>query len=206
MIASGAEAPDAARVANTAAGIVVGKIGTAVCHAAELIAALHHQDLSDAEAKVLTDAEAIDRIARWRRQSLKVGFTNGCFDLLHPGHVSLLAQARAACDRLIVGLNSDASVQRLKGADRPVQNEAARSAVLASLASVDLVVIFGEDTPYELIERLHPDMLVKGADYTVDQVVGADLVQGWGGEIVLAELKDGFSTTATIERLNRNRD
>ncbi|MGJ3261541.1 MAG: D-glycero-beta-D-manno-heptose-7-phosphate kinase [Rhodospirillales bacterium] len=206
MIASGAATHDAARVANTAAGIVVGKVGTAVCHAAELIAALHHQDLSDAEAKVLTDAEAIDRIARWRRGGLKVGFTNGCFDLLHPGHVSLLAQARTACDRLIVGLNSDASVQRLKGADRPVQNEAARSAVLASLASVDLVVIFGEDTPLELIERLHPDVLVKGADYTVEQVVGADLVQGWGGEVVLAELKDGFSTTATIERLNRNRN
>ncbi|MBO6518490.1 MAG: D-glycero-beta-D-manno-heptose-7-phosphate kinase [Rhodospirillales bacterium] len=205
MIASGADIRDAACVANTAAGIVVGKVGTAACHAAELIAALHHKDLSDAEAKVLTDAEALERIARWRRQGLKVGFTNGCFDLLHPGHVSLLAQARAACDRLVVGLNSDASVKRLKGEDRPVQNEAARSTVLASLASVDLVVIFGEDTPFELIERLHPDVLVKGADYTVEQVVGADLVSGWGGTIVLADLKDGFSTTATIERLNKNR-
>ncbi len=205
MIASGAGSRDAACVANTAAGIVVGKVGTAVCHAAELIAALHHKDLSDAEAKVLTDTEAVDRIARWRRQGLKVGFTNGCFDLLHPGHVSLLAQARAACDRLIVGLNSDASVKGLKGEDRPVQNEAARSTVLASLASVDLVVIFGEETPYELIERLHPDVLVKGADYTVEQVVGADLVAGWGGAVVLAELKDGFSTTATIERLNKNK-
>jgi len=204
MIASGADTLDAACVANTAAGIVVAKVGTAVCHAAELIAALHHKDLSDAEAKVLTDTQALERIQRWQRQGLKVGFTNGCFDLLHPGHVSLLAQARAACDRLIVGLNSDASVKRLKGEERPVQNEAARSTVLASLASVDVVVIFAEDTPFELIERLHPDVLVKGADYTVEQVVGADLVTGWGGSVVLAELKEGFSTTATIERLNRN--
>lgn len=204
MIASGAAMRDAACVANTAAGIVVAKVGTAVCYASELIAALHHKDLSDAEAKVLTDTQAIERIQRWNRQGLKVGFTNGCFDLLHPGHVSLLAQARAACDRLIVGLNSDASVKRLKGEERPVQNEAARSTVLASLASVDLVVIFAEDTPLELIERLHPDVLVKGADYTVEQVVGADLVTGWGGTVVLADLKDGFSTTATIERLNKN--
>lgn len=204
MIASGADTRDAACVANTAAGIVVAKVGTAVCHAAELIAALHHKDLSDAEARVLMDTQALERVQRWQRQGLKVGFTNGCFDLLHPGHVSLLAQARAACDRLIVGLNSDASVKRLKGDDRPVQNEAARSTVLASLASVDLVVIFAEDTPYELIGKLHPDVLVKGADYTVEQVVGADLVTGWGGKVVLADLKDGFSTTATIERLNKN--
>lgn len=205
MIASGADLRDAACVANTAAGIVVAKVGTAACHASELIAALHHKDLSDAEAKVLTDTQALERIARWRRQGLKVGFTNGCFDLLHPGHVSLLHQARAACDRLIVGLNSDASVRQLKGEDRPVQNEAARSTVLASLSSVDLVVIFGEETPLELIDTLRPDVLVKGADYTVEQVVGAELVQGWGGEVVLADLKDGFSTTATIERLNSNR-
>ena len=205
MLASGAGTKDAACVANTAAGIVVAKVGTAVCHAAELVAALHHKDLSDAEAKVLTDTQALERISRWQRQGLKVGFTNGCFDLLHPGHVSLLAQARAACNRLIVGLNSDASVRRLKGEERPVQNEAARSAVLASLASVDMVVIFAEDTPFELIERLHPDVLVKGADYTVEQVVGADLVTGWGGEVVLAQLKDGFSTTATIARLNKNK-
>lgn len=203
MIGAGASPKDAASVANTAAGIVVGKVGTAVSYAAEVIAALHHQDISDAEAKVLTDAQAVERIARWRRQGYKIGFTNGCFDLLHPGHVSLLKQARGACDRLVVGLNSDASVKRLKGEERPVQNEAARSAVLASLASVDLVVIFGEDTPYELIGQLRPDVLIKGADYKVDDVVGADLVMGWGGNVVLAELKDGFSTTATIARLNK---
>lgn len=202
MIGAGADRADAAAIANAAAGVVVGKVGTATAYVSELVAALHHQDISDAEAKVLTLDEADDRVQLWRRQGLRVGFTNGCFDLLHPGHVSLLTQARSACDRLIVGMNSDVSVRGLKGDDRPVQNEAARSAVLASLASVDLVVIFGDETPRALIEHLRPDVLVKGADYTVEQVVGADLVHGWGGEVVLADLKDGFSTTATIKRMN----
>ena len=140
--------------------------------------------------------------AAWRRQGLKVGFTNGCFDLLHPGHVSLLNQAAATCDRLIVGLNSDASVKRLKGEDRPVQNEAARATVLASLATVDLCVLFNDDTPLALINHLRPDVLVKGADYSEDQVVGAPEVKSWGGRVVLAKLEDGFSTTATIARLS----
>ena len=123
--------------------------------------------------------------------------------MLHPGHVSLLAQARAACDRLVVGLNSDASVQRLKGDGRPVQSEAARAAVLASLAAVDAVVVFAEDTPLALIEAIRPDVLVKGADYTKDKVVGADLVESWGGRVMLAHLEPGHSTTATIAKLNR---
>ena len=130
------------------------------------------------------------------------GFTNGCFDLLHPGHISLLRQARAACDRLVVGLNSDASVARLKGPSRPVQAETARAVVLASLEDVDRVVVFGEDTPLELIEALRPDVLVKGADYSVEEVVGAKEVQAYGGEVVLAELKPGHSTTATLNRLS----
>ena len=206
LIGSGANRADAAAVANAAAGIVVAKVGTAVAYASELTASLHHQDITDAEAKVLTDGEALDRIEVWRRQGLKIGFTNGCFDLLHPGHVSLLSQARAACDKLIVGLNSDASVKRLKGEGRPIQNEAARSAVLASLSSVDLVVIFSEDTPYEVIGKLRPDVIVKGADYKEEDVVGGDLVKSWGGRIVLADLRAGFSTTATIERMGANKD
>jgi D-beta-D-heptose 7-phosphate kinase/D-beta-D-heptose 1-phosphate adenosyltransferase len=201
LMASGAPLSDAAKIANTAAGIVVGKVGTASAYATEIIAALHHEDISSAESKILTVSEASDKIAAWRRQSLSVGFTNGCFDLLHPGHVSLLSQARAACDRLIVGLNSDASVKRLKGETRPVQNEAARAAVLASLASVDMVVVFAEDTPLSLITALRPDVLVKGADYSVEQVVGASEVGSWGGRVVLADLKPGHSTTATIAKL-----
>ena len=131
-----------------------------------------------------------------------MGFANGCFDLIHPGHVRLLSEARAACDRLIVALNTDASVKRLKGPSRPLQNEMARATVMASMAPVDLVTLFDEDTPYEMIQALRPDILVKGSDYTVDQVVGADLVQGWGGKVVLAELVDGQSTTNTIRKMN----
>jgi len=200
-LAAGASLLDAARLANVAAGIVVGKVGTAAAYMAEVIATLHHQDISRAEAKLLSRAEACDRAEVWRCQGLKVGFTNGCFDLLHPGHVSLLAQARGASDRLIVGLNSDASVERLKGEDRPIQNEAARATVLASLQSVDMCVIFDEDTPLELIGALKPDVLVKGADYAMDQVVGAEEVKSWGGRVVLAELEEGFSTSATIARM-----
>jgi D-beta-D-heptose 7-phosphate kinase/D-beta-D-heptose 1-phosphate adenosyltransferase len=201
-IAAGIPWPDAARLANVAAGIVVGKVGTAVAYAADIAKVLRHDD-GAGEDKVVGLAEAIDMVARWRRQGFRIGFTNGCFDLLHPGHVSLMSQAQAACDRLVVGLNSDASVRRLKGKDRPVQSEAARAAVLASLASVDMVVIFAEDTPVELIRALRPEVLVKGADYRVETVVGADLVQGWGGRVLLAELSPGHSTTATIRKLAR---
>ncbi len=202
--AVGIDAVDAARLANLAASIVVGKVGTAVAWADEVIDAIHRRELLlPGETKVMGADSAADRIKAWRDRGERIGFTNGCFDLIHPGHVALLAKSRAACDRLVVGLNSDASVRRLKGEARPVQNEAARAAVLASLASVDLVVIFPEDTPLALIERFRPDLLAKGADYTVAQVVGAELVQGWGGEVRLIDLEEGHSTTATIERLSR---
>ena len=148
----------------------------------------------------------MERVEIWRRRGRSVGFTNGCFDLLHPGHVSLIAQAAAQCDRLIVGLNSDDPVKRLKGEDRPVQSESARAAVMASLADVDMVVIFHEDTPLRLIEALRPDVLVKGADYTVEQVVGGDVVTGYGGRVVLADLAEGHSTTGTIRRLRPTAD
>lgn len=199
--AAGATAEDAARLANTAAGIVVGKAGTATVSVQELSRKLHQQDLDQAEAKLFDLDEAETQVARWREQGLKIGFTNGCFDLLHPGHISLLSQARAACDRLVVGLNSDSSVRGLKGDTRPVQSEAARAAVLGALAAVDLVVLFSDETPITLIETLRPDVLVKGADYTVETVVGADIVQGYGGKVVLAQLVDGHSTTNTIARL-----
>ncbi|MAZ34104.1 MULTISPECIES: D-glycero-beta-D-manno-heptose-7-phosphate kinase [unclassified Thalassospira] len=205
-IAGGASLSDAARIANVAAGIVVGKIGTAVVYPDELVSVLHHHDLMIGEAKLMPLDRMVDRVERWRRKGYKVGFTNGCFDLLHPGHLSLLQQARSNCDRLIVGLNSDASVKRLKGEARPVQSEAARAAVLGSLETVSGVVIFGEDTPITVIEALKPDILVKGADYTIDKVVGADIVQGYGGKVVLANLADGFSTTSTIARINQGKD
>ncbi len=198
----GASLADAARLANAAAGVVVGKVGTAVVEPTELEAALLDRDTLD-QRKTLPLSLALDRVARWRRSRMKIGFTNGCFDLLHPGHVSLLDQAKAACDRLIVGINSDASVVRLKGPGRPVQNQEARAAVLSSLAAIDLVVVFDANTPIELIEAFRPDLLVKGADYGLDQVVGAELVQSYGGKVLLAELTPGYSTTATIARAAR---
>jgi D-beta-D-heptose 7-phosphate kinase / D-beta-D-heptose 1-phosphate adenosyltransferase len=200
-LAGGAPLADAAALANVAAGIVVGKVGTASCGVAEIAAALQIRELGVSETKVLGRTAAAALAAAWRAQGLRVGFTNGCFDLLHPGHVSLMAQARAACDRLIVGINADASVKRLKGADRPVQSETARAIVLASLAHVDAVTIFAEDTPLALIEALRPDILVKGADYTMDRVVGAKEVQSWGGHVLLADLQPGHSTTSTIKRM-----
>jgi len=190
---------DAARLANIAGGIVVGKVGTAVARPADLLAAL--SPVTGALRKVVTAANAAEAAERWRTRGYKVGFTNGCFDLLHPGHVHLLEQCRAMCDRLIVGINADASVARLKGPTRPAQGEAARAAVLASLASVDLVCLFEEDTPLELLKLIRPDLLIKGADYTRDTVVGAAEVESWGGSVALAELLPGHSTTATLARL-----
>ena len=187
-------------LANAAAGIVVGKVGTATASAAELAAVFRARELDTGEAKTVTLDDAVHQVTAWRQQGLTIGFTNGCFDLLHPGHISLLRQAKAHCDRLVVGINSDASVRRLKGETRPVQNDAARALVLGSLAAVDLVVIFGEDTPVPLIEALRPDLLAKGADYSVDQVVGGEIVRGYGGRVMLATLEQGHSTTATISR------
>jgi D-beta-D-heptose 7-phosphate kinase/D-beta-D-heptose 1-phosphate adenosyltransferase len=201
-LAAGVDFESAVRLANLAASIVVGKLGTAVASRSELLQTLHASDLLAAEAKIADLEASVEHAARWRRKNLTIGFTNGCFDLLHPGHVSLLAQARAVCDRLIVGLNSDASTRRLKGEGRPIQSEAARAAVLASLADVDLVVIFGEDTPLKAIEALRPDVLVKGADYARDEVVGADLVERHGGKVILAELAPGHSTSDTIGRMS----
>jgi D-beta-D-heptose 7-phosphate kinase/D-beta-D-heptose 1-phosphate adenosyltransferase len=201
-LAAGAAPVDAARLANLAAGLVVAKLGTDVVTAAELTALARSDHGEPAEAKVADLDEARQIVAGWRARGLTVGFTNGCFDLLHPGHVSLLAQAKAACDRLIVGLNTDASVQRLKGPTRPVQSETARGAVLASLSAVDLVVLFDDDTPLSLIAAFRPDVLVKGADYTVQTVVGSDIVLGYGGKVLLAALKPNQSTTALIGRMN----
>ena len=201
-VAAGASLADASRLANLAAGLVVAKLGTDVVTAAELTALARSEAGAPAEVKIADLPHALEIVAGWRARGQTVGFTNGCFDLLHPGHVSLLDQSRAACDRLIVGLNTDASVSKLKGPTRPVQKEHARAVVLASLSSVDLVVLFDEDTPLNLIQAFRPDVLVKGADYTVETVVGSDVVLGYGGRVLLADLKQGQSTTALIGRMN----
>ena len=203
-LALGAGAPphEAALLANLAAGLAVGKPGTATVSHAELFEAMHRHEVLAIDAKVADLPTALARIALWREAGLRIGFTNGCFDLIHPGHVRLLAAARAACDRLVVGLNADASVRRLKGEGRPVQSETARATVMASMASADLVVLFDEDTPEALIGAILPDLLFKGADYTLDQVVGAAIVQAHGGRVALIPLEEGHSTTRTIGRIH----
>jgi D-beta-D-heptose 7-phosphate kinase / D-beta-D-heptose 1-phosphate adenosyltransferase len=152
----------AVRLANIAAGVVVGKIGTAVAREADLLAALSPQ--GGAFRKIVSREAAVEHVQRWHHRGWRVGFTDGCFDLLDPGHLNLLEEARESCDRLVVGLNSDAGARRLKGAGRPVQPDAARAAMLASLASVDLVTVFDEDTPAPLIAALHPDVILKGSE------------------------------------------
>ena len=142
-----------------------------------------------------------NRINAWKLNNLQIGFTNGCFDLLHPGHILLLSRAKSECDKLIVGLNSDASVRRLKGSQRPIQTEESRAIVLNSLKAVDCVIIFGEDTPLKLIEVVKPDVLVKGGDYKLDQVVGAGFVKGNGGRIVLASYQVEHSTSKLINKI-----
>ena len=201
-LAFGAPLADAARLANTAAGIVVGKQGTATVSAGEIIARLDPAHDGPLSGKHFALESVQQLVARWRDLGLRIAFTNGCFDLLHPGHVALLSQARRSADRLVVGLNSDLSVRRLKGPGRPIQSEVAHATVLASLKSVDAVVIFQEDTPLELITTLEPDVLVKGADYTVETVVGSDVVLQRGGKVLLADLIPEQSTTSTIQRIS----
>ena len=200
-LAAGGSVVEAATLANVAAGIVVGKRGTATVSPGELVATLVPFSDSRDSRKIYGLESVMHLVRSWREQGLRIAFANGCFDLLHPGHISLLEQARRSADRLVVGLNSDLSVRRLKGSDRPVQSEVARATVLAAVKAVDAVVIFGSDTPLELIEALEPDVLVKGEDYTVDRVVGADLVLRRGGKVLLARLVPGHSTTETVKRV-----
>jgi len=201
-LGAGASLERAVELAILASGVVVGKSGTAVVTPTELIEAEMSQHASLAHAKVTPVDDLAGQVEAWRRQGLKVGFTNGCFDILHRGHVAYLAQARSWCDRLIVALNTDASVTRLKGEGRPVNDLDSRAVVIGGLASVDRVTAFDDPTPIALIERLRPDVLIKGADYTREGVVGGDLVESWGGEVRLARFEDGYSTTKTIEKLS----
>ena len=196
-----AEANIAIQLALIACGVVVGKTGVATASAREIIDAEFVLAGHTSKASLASVEEMVSVVARWRSEGLKVGFTNGCFDILHPGHVAYLAQARSWCDRLIVGLNTDRSVRAAKGPARPVNPLQARATVLAALSCVDLVVGFDEDTPLRLIEAARPDLLVKGGDYAVDEVVGADLVRSFGGEVKLAEFVDGHSTTETLRRV-----
>ena len=202
-LASNMPVERAMRFANVAAGLVVAKIGTATVTTTELrneVLRAEARDSSKPFTKIMSLQEASHHRRLWQPSALSVGFTNGCFDLLHPGHISLIAQAKASCDRLIVALNGDESVRRLKGAHRPVQDVEARAIIMAALADVDAVIVFDEDTPEAAIHEIRPDVLIKGADYSEDQVVGASFVRGLGGAIVLADLTAGQSTSALIAR------
>lgn len=202
-LAAGFSLEQAAFMANIAAGVVVGKVGTSTASPAELVEAAGFL-IAGSQTKIC-DPHALQIVLRRLRQmGRKVVFTNGCFDILHAGHVSYLQRARELGDLLVLGLNSDASVRRLKGETRPLVPEADRAVILAALACVDYVVIFEEDTPLELISLLQPDVLVKGNDYTEDEVVGAELVRQWGGRVALMPFVTGRSTTALVSKISGN--
>ena len=205
-LAADADWETALRMATAAAAVAVSKKGTASVTAAELRRKILPHAFLAAEEKIVAAGDDLDaQLLDWRKQGLRIGFTNGCFDILHPGHVKVLTAARGACDRLIVGLNSDASAKRLKGEGRPVQDERARAEVLAALEAVDLVAIFEEDTPIRLITEIKPSVLVKGGDYTREQVVGHEIVEAHGGEVVLVDVLPGHSTTSLVNRAKGGR-
>jgi D-beta-D-heptose 7-phosphate kinase/D-beta-D-heptose 1-phosphate adenosyltransferase len=192
---------DALHLANLAAGIVVGKVGTVAITAEELLGELATEEVREQADKVCDLGRLLARVARWKAAGQTVVFTNGCFDLLHSGHVTYLEQARKLGHRLIVGLNTDRSVSALKGPSRPVIHEADRARVLAALEAVDAVVLFDEDTPLQLIAAIKPSVLVKGSDYAENEVVGGAEVKSWGGRVALVEIVPGRSTSGIIGKL-----
>jgi D-beta-D-heptose 7-phosphate kinase/D-beta-D-heptose 1-phosphate adenosyltransferase len=205
-LAAGADYDPAIRLANIAGGLEVEKIGVATVTREEILADLLHAPFRTAErvpggAKIVGLPQLLVELERRRKVGERVAFTNGCFDVLHAGHVQYLAEARRQADCLIVGLNSDSSVRQLKGPTRPLNSVEARALVLAGLQDVDIVSIFADATPIALIRAIRPDVLVKGSDYRKADVVGADFVESYGGRVHLAELRDGFSTTDLIERM-----
>jgi D-beta-D-heptose 7-phosphate kinase/D-beta-D-heptose 1-phosphate adenosyltransferase len=197
-LSAGAAPDEAARLANAAAGVAVSRVGTTTVAPEDVFRAL---DAGSGSGKILDRRQARDVLGRERSRGRRIVFTNGCFDLLHAGHVALLEQARAKGDLLVVAVNSDASVRRLKGPERPLVSEADRTRVLAALDAVGLVVVFDEDTPLPLIEAFRPDVLVKGGDYTEDRIVGAELVRSYGGRVETIPLVSGRSTTALLDSI-----
>ncbi|HWU82378.1 MAG TPA: D-glycero-beta-D-manno-heptose-7-phosphate kinase [Methylophilaceae bacterium] len=192
---------EALQLANIAAGIVVGKVGTVPISREELLHELISQSSAVQADKICDLPSLLTRVAAWKAAGQRIVFTNGCFDLLHAGHVTYLEAARKTGDRLILGLNTDRSVSALKGPTRPVIHEADRARVLAALEAVDAVILFDEDTPLQLIETVRPDVIVKGSDYTEDQVVGGQQVKSWGGKVALIPIVPGRSTSGILEKI-----
>lgn len=201
-MAGGLPTETAVQLANVAAGVVVGKVGTVPVTRDELLTSLMPEIELNAREKVLSLEAMKVRVAAWRSGGQSVVFTNGCFDLLHLGHITLIEEARREGERLVVAINSDASVRRLKGPSRPIVSEQERARILAALAAVDAVIIFEDPTPLRLIEALRPDVIVKGGDYREETVVGAAEVKSWGGRVKIVPIVEGFSTTRLIARAN----
>ena len=199
-LAAGYDWITSARLANSAAGIVVRKLGTQPVYQDELFRELHYPEL-ETSRKIFSLEDARAQVAAWKLAGQKIVFTNGCFDLLHVGHIKLLHAAAARGEKLVVGLNSDASVTRLKGSGRPILAQGERATILSALECVNMVIIFEEDTPLGLIEALRPHTLVKGADYRQETVVGHELMKEWGGQVVLVDLVEGMSTSGIVERV-----
>lgn len=203
-LAAGASLDDAARIANAAAGVAVAKRGTAAATTEELSEILLERHEHRVNPKIYRDVESLSRqVNIWQSEGLAVGFTNGCFDLLHPGHIFTLTEARNRVDRLVLALNADASVKRLKGPNRPVQNEVARMTVAAALEAIDAVILFHEDTPLDLITAIHPNVLFKGGDYTPETVVGRDVVESYGGRVELIPYLPNASTSEMIRQIGQ---
>jgi len=199
-VAAGLALHEAIRLANLAAGIVVGKLGTVPITKEELLAKLAAGGQSGQGEKICSVEELLKRVARWRVAGQRIVFTNGCFDLLHVGHLALLEQAKREGDCLVVALNTDRSVRKLKGAGRPIISESARARIVAALPSVDAVALFDEETPVDLICAVRPHVLVKGGDYSEEGVVGAREMKAWGGKVVLIPQVEGSSTTEILKR------
>jgi len=193
---------DALQLANIAAAVVVGKVGTIPISQHDLVEALTSQQSSEQANKICDLAQLLAKVDTWKKAKQKIVFTNGCFDLLHAGHVTYLEAAKKRGDKLILGLNTDRSVSAIKGPSRPVVHENDRARVLAALESVDAVILFDEDTPLNLINTIKPNVIAKGSDYSAEQVVGGKEVQSWGGEIALIDLVEGRSTSNIIKKMN----
>lgn len=194
---------NALQLANIAAGIVVEKVGTAPVTQAELLKALVSEDGQSQADKICTKTQLLTLVSQWKAQQQKIVFTNGCFDLLHAGHVTYLDAAKQMGDKLILGLNTDKSVRKLKGPSRPVIHQQDRARVMAALAAVDAVILFDEDTPLDLITTFKPNIIAKGSDYTEAQVVGASEVKSWGGTVALIDIVEGRSTSDILEKIVR---
>lgn len=199
-VAAGLPLHEAIRLANVAAGIVVGKLGTVPISKDELLARLVSDGETSQAEKICSRESLMKRVAQWRVSGQRIVFTNGCFDLLHVGHLALLEQAKREGDCLVVALNTDRSVRSLKGDGRPIISEDARARIVAALPSVDAVVLFDEETPLDLIRTIQPNVLVKGGDYSEEEVVGASDMKSWGGKVSLIPLVEGSSTTEILKR------